>query len=85
LKSLTDDDSGAVAAELIRGLFGPNSFTHFSSKKNMDILNPLCCMLDSDQITHYIEYLSEMMANPSLKEFYLHENASPDINNEFAQ
>lgn len=48
LKTNAGEEARGIAFELIKGLFGPNSFTHFSSKKSQDILTPLCSMLDAD-------------------------------------
>ena len=42
LKSLKENktkESGKLAHNLIKNLFGPNSFTHFSAKKNFDIMS----------------------------------------------
>ena len=86
LKTNLSQDVRNAALDLIKGLFGPNSFTHFSSKKNMDVLNPLCSMLNEDQITSYIEYLSDITSKPSIREFYPNEDSHANSDdNEFAQ
>lgn len=46
----SSDESKDLALRLLKGLFGPNSFTHFSAKKNQDLLIPLAGQLDKDQI-----------------------------------
>lgn len=63
-------ESLTLCSELLNGIFGPNSFTHFSPKKNFDILFPICNQLDQEAITTYIETLQGVMDKPSLKEFY---------------
>lgn len=45
LKGLNDkksDEASELAHDLIKKLFGPNSFTHFSAKKNYDIMIQIC-------------------------------------------
>lgn len=52
-------------------MFGPNSFSHFSAKKNQDIMMPLTSVLSQDQITEYIEsWLAGMFTKPDLALFY---------------
>jgi len=75
LKALNEkksDEASELAHDLIKKLFGPNSFTHFSAKKNYDIMIQICGQLNSDQITDYIDtQLSEMLTSPEVKAFYL--------------
>lgn len=68
---LKKSDDTEVQFKLLKAIFGPNTFTHLSVKKNMDVIAPICEKLDSDQITKYIQgWLCEMYDSPDLKEFY---------------
>jgi len=76
LKEKPTEESKALCMVLVKSLFGPNSLTHFSPKKNQDLLFPISAQLDSDQVTEYIEYLSNVIAKPDLNEFYPHDQVS---------
>ena len=52
-------------------MFGPNSLTHFSAKKNQDLFVPLASVLTEDQIAGYIEgTLIAQFENPDLETYY---------------
>jgi hypothetical protein len=57
LKSKSTDEDRSLFSDLLKSIFGPNTFTHFSPKKNNDLLGPICALLDDEQITSYIEHL----------------------------
>lgn len=71
LKEKPSEKTKAFFYKLLKKLFGPNSFSHFSSKKNQDIMVPLTSVLSEEQISDYIEnWLSGMYTKPDLQEFY---------------
>jgi len=45
---LKKSDDTEVQFKLLKAIFGPNTFTHLSVKKNMDVIAPICEKLDSD-------------------------------------
>ena len=71
LKQLNSEEASDLCYTLLKLLFGPNSFTHFSVKKNQDLMMEICKNINSEQITDYIEnYLSGVVEKPTLNEFY---------------
>jgi hypothetical protein len=71
LKVKPSEKTKELFYKLLKKLFGPNSFSHFSSKKNQDIMMPLCSVLSEEQTSDYIEnWLSSMYTKPDLQEFY---------------
>ena len=71
LKENPDKKTKEFFYKLLKDLFGPNSFSHFSAKKNQDIMLPLSNSLSSDHISDYIEsWLSGMYSSPDLAVFY---------------
>lgn len=46
LKKGTDDTE--LNFKLLKTNFGPNTFTHFSVNKNMDVISPICEKMSSD-------------------------------------
>ena len=71
LKEKPKDSTRQFFFKLLKNMFGPNSFSHFSAKKNQDIMMPLTSVLSQDQITEYIEsWLSGMYSKPDLALFY---------------
>jgi len=77
IKAEPSEASKHFSLKLLKGLFGPNSFTHFSAKKNQDLMGPLCVQLDNDQITEYIEsHLTAHFNKPDLKLFYPEESGA---------
>lgn len=61
---------------MLKQLYGPNSLTHLSAKKNQDILLPIASLLTSDQITEYIEgTLIEQFDVPDLTVYYSDDEA----------
>lgn len=74
--------SKEIAFKLLKDLFGPNTFTHLSVKKNMDVITPLCLLLDKDQIQDYIQgWLGEQYDNPQLSVFYAGDQVNNDEEN----
>ena len=64
--------------EVLKNCFGPNSFTHFSPKKNQDLMLPLASVLSSDDITAYIDqWLCSNYFEPNLDHFYHSEDSTP--------
>lgn len=56
---------------LLVQLFGPNSLSHFSAKKNQDLYMPLASVLATEQITAYVEdTLIASFDAPDLETFY---------------
>lgn len=63
-------DSQCLCYELLMSLFGPNSLTHFSVKKNYDLVLPLTQALTPDQIATYLEFLQEQFDEPSVSRYF---------------
>lgn len=73
-------ESRELALKLLKGLFGPNSFTHFSAKKSQDLVSPLAGQLDKDQVQDYIEsWLLRLLSSPNVKEFYPEEGTGSNV------
>ena len=70
LKDSKDSETSDLFFELLTSIFGPNIFSHFSPKKNSDLMTPLCSHLDDSQITKYIEHLQQVIEKPDLNTFY---------------
>lgn len=76
----SSSESRKLALKLLKGLFGPNSFTHFSARKSQDLVGPLAGQLDKDQIQDYIEnWLLHLLSSPNVKEFYPEEDTGNNI------
>lgn len=61
---------------MIKQLFGPNSLTHFSVKKNQDLFMSMASVLNKEQIATYIEdTLISHFDNPNLDLYYPGEEA----------
>ena len=48
LKEKPKENTREFYYKLLKNLFGPNSFSHFSAKKNQDIMMPLASILSQD-------------------------------------
>ena len=48
LKSSPTKAARDLSFQLLKSIFGPNSFTHFSARKNQDLLHPISSLLSSD-------------------------------------
>lgn len=62
---------GALGMKMLRGLFGPNSTSHFSPKKQHDILQLVSKLVSTEHVSEYLEvYLTKLLENPNLPELF---------------
>lgn len=78
-KAAVNESSRDLFLTLVKELFGPNSLTHFSVKRNQDLFISMASILNNEQIATYIEdTLIANFDNPDLSIYYPGDQSGPN-------